>query len=163
MLNKKGIAAFSTAIWMLRLLFVAVVFFSIYFFTNIYSRIDVNEFNVEPDIFVQNMLYSPHGISYYDPISNRIYPGIIDLSNADVIDKINYSKHTGADIKIKDFDGNILFEKTINRKTYMRRVEGLPGAGGFDSRKKEIYVLVKDKGKLIPAKMEVEIVVQRNV
>lgn len=162
MLNKKGISTFAIAIWLLRFLFVMIVFFSIYFLVNLYNKVDINEFNVEPDVFVQNMLYSSHGLSYYDPITNRVYAGIIDL-NSTVIDKIAYSKHTGAKIIVKDFNGNVLFNKTINPKTYMRKVEKLPGPGGFDSKEKKLYVLARAKEKLIPAQMEVEVIVQRGI
>jgi len=163
MLNKKGIATFTIAIWLLRFLFLAIVIGVIYLTLGIYAKVDIDTFNVEPDILVYSMIYSPHGLSYYDPISNRVYPGIIDLDNMDVIDKIHYSKHSGMNIVIKDLNDQYLLEKTINPGTYRRRVENIPGPGGFDSETKELNILVRKDGRLVPAKMEVEVVVQRTI
>ncbi len=162
MLNKKGISTFAIAMWILRFLFLGIVSFIIILLVGFFAKIDIDTFNVEPDIIVYNMMYSPHGLSYYDAVSNRVYPGIIDIEGT-AIDKINYSQHIGAMVVVRDLDGSVLFEKTINPKTYRRRVEALPGPGGFDSKKKELNILVKKDEKLIPAKMEVEVVVQRTI
>jgi len=43
----------------------------------------------EAGVFTQRIVYSPNGLSYHDPLSNKVYPGIIDLEkfNNPILDK----------------------------------------------------------------------------
>lgn len=78
-MNTKGLIAFNELIWIVRIIFVVIVFVMatvVYFYVVNVTFATEGE---EMGIFMYRLLYSPTGISQFDPLSGRVYPGVIDI------------------------------------------------------------------------------------
>lgn len=62
-----------------RFFLVLFIIFSIVFIVRSHFKVKIDILDAELNLLAHNMLYTPGGISYQDPITNRIYPGIINL------------------------------------------------------------------------------------
>jgi len=159
-MKKKGLISFNMLMWIPRIIFMVIVVFSIMFLIGIYFKFEVNISDAESELFIQRLLYSPHGISFYDPYSNRVYPGIIDLDNLDLINKSVFygeeQKHIGAKLSIYDINNNLLAERIYNNVVYRRIAQ--EGKGGVDVYRKKLYVLVKNESKQISGRLNAEVV-----
>jgi len=86
----KRAQAFKLFLWVLFEFFL-VILVSIYIVIIVNSYVDI-EFDIgelERELFIQNLINSPEGISYVDVVSGRVYPGIINIeefSNTKVIE-----------------------------------------------------------------------------
>ncbi len=169
--QNKALMSFNMLMWIPRIIFMVIVLFSVIFLATWYAWQEIHSWQAESGLITQRMLYSINGISYHDPLSSRLYPGIIDLSKFQnnqipILDSSIYygpeNKHLGAKITIKDMQDNILREGIYNNDIYSRIVqEGRTGAGGIDVSRKKIYVLAKDTQQLIPAIAEITVVIAR--
>jgi hypothetical protein len=138
--------------------------------TSNYAKSKLEVSNAEAELIIQRLLYSSHGIAYHDPLSNRVYPGIIDttkLENSFLEKTFFYgkeNKHLGAQIMITEPKTDKKIASVIyNGKVYTRIAEeGAKGAGGVDVKRKEISVLVKEKEKLVPAIAKITLVTSRS-
>jgi hypothetical protein len=144
---------------------------AIVLFTAMHLNLSTESFEAESEIFIHNLVYSPHGISYYDGISGRLYPGTIDLSKftnstAPLLQKsadFGGDRHIGAKITVYDFAGAPLTYAVYNPLTYQRIEErGVSGIGGVDVKEKQIYVLIKDKNNFYPGKISFSVVIARS-
>lgn len=172
-MNKKAIMALNMALWIPRIIFLVIVILSVVAFTITYASKEIDVWRSEAETIAQRIIYSPHGISYHDPLSNRLYPGIIDttkmktefLENAMFYGgKEEDKKHIGASIIITNQNtGDKIAEADYHPKT-ARRIEekGFMGRGGVDAIEKELYVLVKEGEELIPAIAKITVVVPRS-
>jgi hypothetical protein len=150
------------------MLFAAI---GIAFFTYIHLDINVDSFEAESEIFIHNILYSPNGISYYDGISGRLYPGTIDLSKLTnsttaLLQKsadFGADRHIGAKIIAYSSEGAPLTYAVYNPLTYQRIEErGISGIGGVDVKEKQIYVLIKDGNSFYPGKISMSVLIERS-
>jgi hypothetical protein len=139
-------------------------------FVNFYSKINIDPFESESETFVFRAVNSEYGISYVDPVSGRVYPGIIDITKFEnssiplLQDSIDFGKdnHIGARFIVKDFNGNILASGVYNNQTFIRKEEKRPGAGGVFVKEKQLYSLVNYNNQLIPGTLEMSVVVERS-
>ena len=177
---EEEIISFSSIVWVGRIIFMLLVITVIILFVNFYSDINISSHQAETELFINRMLYSPQGISYYDPISGRLYPGIIDLTKFETktlpdSNKTLYTipslqktmdfgleKHIGAEIFITDLSDVPLKLAYYNERVYQRKEETIAGPGGVDVEYKEIYVLAKQENNLIPAILYLHVVIERS-
>jgi hypothetical protein len=156
---KKGLISFNMLMWIPRIIFMVIVVLSIILLIASYFRLELVISKAESELFVQRLLYSPHGISFYDPYSNRVYPGIIDLDNLELINQSIFygeQKHIGAKLIVKDLGNNILAENIYNNIVYRRIAQ--EGRGGVDVLRKSLFVLVKNESGQIPGTLAMEVV-----
>jgi len=156
---KKGLLSFNMLMWIPRIIFMVIVVFSILLLIGSYFKIEIVISEAESELFAQRLLYSPHGISYYDPLSNRVYPGVIDLNNLGLLNKSVFygeQKQIGAKLNITDLNGKLLAENIYNDVVYRRIAQ--EGKGGVDVLRKSLYIIVKNESKQIPGILSMEVV-----
>ncbi|MBW2966386.1 hypothetical protein KY342_04755 [Candidatus Woesearchaeota archaeon] len=154
---KKGLISFNMMMWIPRIIFMVIVVTSIIILISVHYRIELDVSGAESELFVQRLLYSPHGICFYDALSNRMYPGIVDLNNLDLINKSIFygeNKHIGAKLTFTDINGNNLAEKIYNDIVYRRIAQ--ERKGGVDVFRGSRYVLIQKDSKQIPGKLNFE-------
>ncbi len=168
-MDKKGLIVFNMLTWIIKIFFYVMVVGTIFLIVNSYFSFKLDTKDAEAAIFTQRLIYSPNGLSYYDPLSNRLYPGIIDLSKIQDTSTINKSifygeesRHIGAKIIVEQGS-----KKTIgiyNPNVYKRIVErGFLGRGGVDVMHENIYVLTTSNlHNLTPGNLKLEIVIPRS-
>lgn len=154
---KKALMSFNMMMWIPRFIFLTIVLLSVIFMTQAFLRSESDTSYSRAEIFSQSLIYSPKGISYYSPLENRIYPGVIEPSRMDNIEKrIETNQKISAMLELQDLQGRSI------KKTYYKEEDfsnnfpiaqtGLPGKGGVLKLEKELFVLYKDnnmkKGKL---------------
>ena len=156
---KKALLSFNMLMWIPRIIFMTIVIFSILLMVGSYFRFEIAISGAESELFVQRLLNSPHGISYYDPLSNRVYPGIIDLDNFDLLNKSVFygeQKQVGAKLIVKDLGNKVLSERIYNNIVYRRLAQ--EGKGGVDVFRKSLYILVRNESGQIPGMLNLEVV-----
>ncbi|MFC1801153.1 hypothetical protein ACFLZB_01720 [Nanoarchaeota archaeon] len=79
MKNKKG-DAYPQIIWILRIIFWIIVIIAVYGITSYLIDVKFQPWQAEADGFALRTLYSPNGISYFDPLAGKVQPGTIDLA-----------------------------------------------------------------------------------
>ena len=88
--NKKGAISIKTFLFIGRLFFliiIAIIFISI---MRAFIVKSLNTAEIEKDILVNRVIYSPSGLSCFDSKTGRFIPGIIDVNNMDS-KRIDYS------------------------------------------------------------------------
>lgn len=127
--GKKALFTFNMAYMVIRLIFLVIVLFSVIMLVGMFLKINADTFYVEADLFAQSLIYSPHGISYYNPLLYKIQPGIIDkteFTSGITESRINNhsfyygkkNKHLAVKITLQDTEGN------INDTIYYNKGEG---------------------------------------
>lgn len=137
MKNKKAsmFAYYQMMFVFFRLFLLALALFSMAFFVYIFIDQTTNIQDKEMDLFVEQLIYSKNGISYTDPLTGRVYPGVIsfaDVANPLVVEeKLNkafdWGKHPlmSANISfsfpewIKDDDLSKIMPFYYNKERYM--------------------------------------------
>jgi len=160
-LNKKAAAFKILNYSILRILFIALLFYIIYLFAYSQIKINIDIEDTKSLIFVKRLLYSPNSISYTDPITGRTYPGIIDLERFDptIPEKaFNFSKNNlAAKIELTNLENNEKKEIYLNKKWY-DRWEPLTKFEQYKKTIKQRYVLINDKGKLKKGLLRIDVV-----
>jgi hypothetical protein len=171
-MDKKSLISFNMIIWIPRIIFLVVVIMSIMLIVNLFIKTEIDTAQIEADLLLYQLVYSPHGISYHDPFSNRIYPGEIDIttSSPPYFQKIlNISFYTkrkiAAKIEIQNLDTNQKTESFFDpwgRFSKWIVLEGIKGIGGVDVFRKETYVLLRDQNKVDKGLLKMTIVIPRS-
>lgn len=160
-MNKKSQFSFNILHFILRILILIIVVFSVLYlvYSNVKREFDI--FNTESDIVVQAVIYNPNGIFLFDKEINRLYPGIVDLAkfNQEYLDK-NFNKalyfgdenrHVGIKFTLKDFYGKSANSITYNKRWYDQweplAKTGYPGPGGAKIKSNQFFVLVKNNNE----------------
>jgi hypothetical protein len=168
---KKALISFNVAMWIPRIIFLTIVILSVVLLTIAYANKNIQTWQVESEIIAQRILFAPDGLAYHDPLSNRVYPGIIDVEklNTTILEESIFygkeNKHIGAKITLINKGTNQTIAETIyNNIVYQRIAErGFLGRGGVDVKEKQFYyVLAKNKEKLTPATAKITVVVPRS-
>lgn len=157
MKNKKGTMSFEILMWVPRLAFLVVIMFVIMVLIRSYvtTTIDISE--LQANIFINRILYSPTGISYFDEDIERTYPGVIesDKFKSQITEKfleksIYYggaNKEVGAKFVLKDLSENketIIFynENFFKEQKKLVDVGFTKGPGGARGYNKKYDVLI---------------------
>jgi len=115
--GKKGLFTFNMVYMIPRLIFLIIVLFSVIMLVGMFLKIHADTFYVEADLFAQSLIYSPHGISYYNPLLYKVQPGIIDkteFTSGIIESRINnnsfyygkQNKHIAAKITLTSVDNS---------------------------------------------------------
>lgn len=155
---KKGLMSFNFITVMMRLLFTIGVVFSVVILTNlmINTRLDVND--IQAEVLVNGLIYSPGGIGYLDPISGRVYPEIVDLEqvNSEQLDREFYYPNNNLITAKIDFykQGIQTPQKTVyfNEEWYQNWeplliYQNVPGLGGVTEYNKELPIILQIDGE----------------
>ncbi len=158
-----------------KILFLTAVLFAVVILVKLYIITNTDIREVESNVLIGRLLYSKHGLSYFDEDLKRVYPGAIDLNKFKQIGEANpngldmISLSYGSDnpiisakitLKQESKDDVIAFYNKNKFDQWEPRtlstVKG--GAGSVKSFRKEVYVLVNDNGKFSPAILEFNII-----
>ena len=113
-MNKKAILSFNQLMAFIRILLLIVVMFAIVFLVNSAITMEINTFNAESELFIQQLLYSD-ALMLNNHETGRFYPAIIDLdkfTSPEVEEALNNSIHyeynrvVAAKITLLDSDGS---------------------------------------------------------
>ena len=86
-MNKKAILSFNELMAFIRILLLIIVMFAIIFLINSAIDFNINTFDAEAELFVQQVLYS-NALMLNDHETGRFYPAIID-----------WEKYTSTEVK----------------------------------------------------------------
>ena len=167
-MNKKA-SAYETIVNLFRLLFVIVVFFSIYSLVRVFIIQKIDIFEVESNLLTHRLAMSSD-INYYDKDIDRVYIGVIDLQKftsndfeKNILNSIYYGKlntEASAKIALTDLEDNKVYEKFYNEELYKEKkvlVEAkLIGSGAARRLDSDFIVLINDNGKLKRGVLKIE-------
>jgi len=152
MKNKKGNVTFEFLMWIPRLVFIVIVMFAIMVLIRSYVTVTIDISELQANLFVNRVLYSPTAISYFDKDIERLYPGIIDFdkfklqTNEKFLEKSVYygEKNTeiGAKLVLKDLSENAELTTFYNEGFFKEQkklvdsglTEGPGGARGYNKK-----------------------------
>ncbi len=167
-INKKAQISHTVLKSILWFFFLIVVLLSIVFLVRGYITVVIDTKDIEADLFYNEVLFTKGGISYYDTIIDRVYPGIIDINkfNDDVFSKsISYGSTNyfiSANLSLISPDGKEIGSFIYNEEWYKKwkplTKRYLPGPGSATKIQKQSYVLVRQKEGIIPAILYAEII-----
>ena len=80
-MNKRAMETTEMVYWIARILFCLMMLISVFFIARIYESKVIDTAEVEAATFRNYVLYSPNGLSYTDPETGRLQPGIVDVRN----------------------------------------------------------------------------------
>ncbi len=133
----------------------------------IVSRMETK--GIQAEILMDGLIYGPGGISYQDPVSGRIYPGIIDVDSAGKanLDKALYfpsNNIIAAKISVSKEreDEDNAWKFYYNREWYenwgpLLKLY-LPGAGGVVSYKRTLPVIYRHDSEIKSGYVTFEVV-----
>jgi len=177
--NKKGDINFSVVNWIMAIIFTICVGVFVYYMVEGHLIKEVNVQDAEMEIFIQRLLYSRNGISYYDTQLNRLYPGIIAIENfnQDYADKnlepaIFYGTENrliGAKMELLEKDGRKIENLVVKynaefydeKEVLYRAGKGTTiGKGAVTGKELKVPVLITEKGTTRVGYLTMTIVMQ---
>ncbi len=153
-----------------RLLFLIIVLFSVVFLIRQFVVNNLNIQDVQAEVFVNKVLYSPNGILFYDNSLQRTVSGIIDPSklNPEILDLLmDYKTQNfiAANITLFDTNNNIVSSAAYNKESYLNwnpiAQSLLKGSGGVKRTSKTILVNYIDT-KLHQGYLKFEVLIPGN-
>jgi hypothetical protein len=170
-MNRLG-QAFTLINFIPRIIFLAIVGFSIVFLVRSYVVDHLNVQEVQAEVFMHRIMYSPQGIIYFDPELSTAVPGIVDISKvkSNRLDALmNYSDKSFIAGKIEVIDaitGKTVATATYNNQTYFRWLPvaqvKLPGPGGIKQIVRSTYVLYQANNALTQGILKIEVLLPGN-
>jgi hypothetical protein len=169
--QRKGIIAFNFLVtvllrftFLLIMLIVSMILLSIF----LNNKFDVTD--TQAEILISGFIYGTGGISYYDPVTGRIYPQIIELDQLDSAELeaglyFPDNNMMTARITVKDKDRQSTLKTMYYNKEWYDNwkplipLKHLKGIGGVTDFRRTIPVILKDEdGTLSSAYVEFQIV-----
>ncbi len=162
--NKKGVMTFDMLMHLPRIFFTLFVGAIIALLVLTLINVDTDIREKETYVIVDRLLYSEQGITYVDPDTGRVYPGIIDSKkfNEYTLEHIFTNPnniHFAMELTLSTYD----LDRTIiyNRRNYViwedvqeTGAEGIGGARLFEHRRP---VIVFEDDKLVKAILKIAI------
>jgi len=157
-MNKKALS-FDMMQWLMRLLFLVVVIFSIVMLLNAYTKKQLDVKELQAEILINRLILSPDGISKVDYISGRSIPfAVEDLSSETskqqmeqrLMQTINYNKKNFIAAKIEIFENEIspvTFYYDKNTYENIAPRSWLEGIGGALQYQRDFAVVYNEKSK----------------
>ena len=156
------------------LIFFMLVIMSVTYLISSFVLTDVDTLAVDGVLLTQRLLHSPQGISYVDPITQRVYPHIIDANKLRVgrgegVDPLDAAlrehMYYGLDNTVYAAKFSILGEDYyFNKDRFVRwrPIATKPAIGGKVTSLSihDMLVFVKTADKLVPGTLHVEVVAQ---
>lgn len=160
-LNKKGVSFKILNYSILRILFIALLFYITYLFAYSQIKVNIDIDDTKSMIFVKRLLYSPNSIPYTNPVTERTYPGIIDIErfNPTTLENaFNFTKNNiAAKIELTNLENDEKKEIYLNKKWY-DRWEPLTKFKQYKKTIKQRYVLINNNGKLEKGVLRIDVV-----
>lgn len=168
-MNKKGAIglSFSQVIWVFRLIFLGMAIMFCLLLILMYINVSYASEPAEREILIQRILFSPNGISYYNPLTGIVEAGTIDLKKFEknVLDKaIHYDRdYMAARMDLNDLETGKPYVGYYNKDFYQEKIvlRGLKGSGGVDILERNFYVLIKDGEEIHNGTLNFEVVMPR--
>ncbi|MFH2019889.1 MAG: hypothetical protein ABIJ34_00595 [archaeon] len=161
-MNKKGDAY--EILWntIIRLPYIALIFIIfVYMYSNLIDTA-LDSHKINDQITLQRIIYSPDALAYKDPQTNRVFPGIIDVTKAtqESFEKaflIGEGNNIAAKIELTTLADNDIRELYVNKIWYER----WSPLTNFDQYDKSIIrrpVLIRNKGILFPGIIKIHVI-----
>ncbi len=153
--NKKGIMSFNFLAMIPRTILLVLILISCVVLIRLYVTDKFNTYDLQAEIFINSIIYSKGGISYYDVVTGRNYPEIVDLKQLDEADLDNSfyfpeNNLISAEIIISSDPEKDMILKTLyyNKEWYdnwepLLRLS-IPGVGGLVQYTKTLPVLYRE-------------------
>jgi len=163
----------------LRLVFLTIIFFVVMLMLNIAITMNSNSEQLEADVFINRLLYSPSGVFMFDSVTGRVVTSIVDPSQlttqrieSDIYFKS--SNHIGAKIELYEFSKleegaeissvkKVYFKKS-NYESYKPLFDAwgkIPGVGGIKQYEKTIPVVIQKDGVQTLGRIEFEVLIPK--
>lgn len=169
--NKKSQISQLVMYYIPRIFFTTIVVFAIVVLVRAFIVSEVNVTVAEAEIFGQALLYSKNGISYYEPKIDRVFPGIIDISDLNKTEKkINEHLYFGEKLGKKVnrvgarityyLDNDLNNTKIYYNKQFFRFLEpweGVKGPGGSYISRKQFDTIFRYNNEFYPGKIKIEV------
>ncbi|MBS3101013.1 hypothetical protein J4204_02685 [Candidatus Woesearchaeota archaeon] len=176
MKNKRAITTFEILMWVPRILFLVVVMFTVMILIRSYVATTIDTSELEANIFISRILYSPNSISYFDSDIGRTYQGVIDINKfkSQTADKFlersvyygDNNKEIGAKFLLRDLSSNENNEVTIYyNEDFFREQKKLAdsgftrGPGGARGYSKKYDVIISKDNILNRGVLAIDVVV----
>lgn len=168
----KKAQGFNEVIAIVYIIFLAAVVISLVFLVRHTVSLMVDSSRTEAESYMTYILYSKEGISYYDSIIDRVYPGTVDINKFS-------SAHLESSLSFHDLKANkeipagsfelINLETGKSRKIFWNEVwflrldvkSGLLGTGSPNKVSKKFPVIIKENGNEFPGLLYAEVIVPR--
>ena len=79
--NKRSMTGYFILMFLFRMGVLILVFSSMVIFVNNFIKNSTDIQKEEMELFVEQLFYSKHGLSYIDELTERVYPAIIDYAD----------------------------------------------------------------------------------
>jgi hypothetical protein len=151
------------------LILTLVVMGGVLFLLGYYTGTTIDVAPIQANVFLYRTIYAPNTISLTDPMTGRVYPGIIVDSNfttSHLEAAINYSyeKQIAAKLEILDYVSKEVMATAYYNQEWYGRLEPLARAGltGFGAAKyylKEIPVIYRKGDVDFSAILRIQVIV----
>jgi len=165
--SKKGIMAFNMMSMIPRLIFLIAVLVVCILLISMFLNNMFNINDVQAEILVNGLLYGTGGINYYDPITGRIYPTTVDitqLDNAELDAGMYYPDNTLITAIITIEGANRitnLAELYYNKQAYDNWEplidSNLPGIGGVAKYERSLPILLRNGSEVKLGQVEFKV------
>lgn len=150
------------------IIFLVIVLVAVTFLVKSAVTYKVDTKSAEAVLFQEEVLYTSPGIIYQDPVTQRPYPGIIDIAlftETRLGNAVRYqSENTqlAARLTLIGMDGAEIRSIIYNKEWYNRwkplDKPNLVGSGAVTSYTMVRYVLVQDSATRYPANLSIEVI-----
>ncbi|MBW2971470.1 hypothetical protein KY359_00395 [Candidatus Woesearchaeota archaeon] len=175
--SRKGIMAFNVLVMMPRIIFLVIMLICCVVLLTLFlnNKFDITE--TQAEVFIDGMLYGTGGVSYFDPLTGRIYPEIVDvnqLNESELNDGLFFPANNIMAARISVGKGSMLigdpalFRVVYYNKEWYDNWEplmniGIPGIGGIKKTEKNFPILLRDSnGRLVSGEIHFNIAQPRS-
>ncbi|MBN2459671.1 hypothetical protein JXB28_05275 [Candidatus Woesearchaeota archaeon] len=148
----------------------AIVIIAIFLLVNYYVNLSINVRDLEFEVVIARILYSPNSIMQTDPISGIVNPGVVEWSNFtdQVLDNsIRYSseRHVSAKLELYDADKKLLKTAYLNRVWYERleplAYSNMAGAGSAQIYPKILPIVFRINDVNQPGYLRIQVIIPK--
>lgn len=183
--NKRGDVAFRSIMFaFVKFVIVILVLFTLIFFIRKFVFFDADTGELESEVFVNSIMRSPHGPSYFDKDTGRVYPFVVDINfftgnKGNLKKAFNYSeKYIAAKISLNNKNGKSTIEGEEISPVYYNKKKfdvwkeiadmkfGRPGndkgPGDVKDFKKRYYVNIKTDNERVPGFIDIKVLMLKS-
>jgi hypothetical protein len=167
-MNKKAQISDYMVFFIPRLIFLIIVVAAVSLLIHKFIQTEVDTFDAESSLFVQQLLYSKNALAKADNVTGQYYPGILDYSRImqddfeEQLEKaLNYNtNHLAAKMTITDISKEELVSFYYKKSSYENWIvlSQLKGPGASRSLTKKLYVILDQDGSQFEGFLEISVV-----
>ena len=164
MLNKKAQldTVLNWVFYRLPIIIIVSVFFGIVLLNHFVTGLNSHE--VENLILIKRLTYSPNMLAYQDPVTTRVYPGVIDLNkfSTEYIEEnlLNKNKRLAVNLELTDLETGEIKRAYVNEQR-ARAWDDYVAIGGYDSSTLKRHVKIYDNGEIRQGLLRVKVLVKK--